>query len=249
MRVLAAAWVAYAIHLTGSVAGLCALAAGLVLLAACAWLRRSGSTWAQAGAVSGATMLTLAVAAAVVITLNGLPRLGISDVEAMAVRQQEGTFKYSLGRLDQSMEARMRLWTNGWKAAGPRVVVGIGPGEARELTIDGYPLRNSLHSDYVGFLIERGVLALAAYFALCCLLLGWGARLAIRGTALGRVGWMLGGAVLANLVLGGSHDTFHFRHVWLLYALMWAALPLARPRRATAASGATSEGEQAHAGR
>jgi O-antigen ligase len=225
-------------------------AAGLAYLAACVWLRRSGSTQAQAGAVSGATMLTLALVAAVVVTLNGLPRLGISDVEAMAVQQQQqGTFKYSLGRLDQSVEARLRLWTNGWKAAGPRVAVGIGPGEARELEIDGYRLRNSLHSDYVGFLIERGVLALTAYLALCCLLLGWGARLAIRGTVLGRAGWALGGAVLANLVLGGSHDTFHFRHMWLLYALMWAALPLARPWRTEAAGAATSEGERVDAGR
>jgi O-antigen ligase len=249
MRVLGAAWVIYAVHLTGSVAGLCALAAGLAYLAACAWMRRSGSTQAQAGAVSGATMLTVALVAAVVVTLNGLPRVGISDVEAMAVTQQQGAFKYSLGRLDQSVEARLRLWTNGWKAAGPQVVVGIGPGEARELELDGYRLRNSLHSDYVGFLIERGVLALIAYLALCCLLLGWGARLAIRGTALGRGGWTLGGAVPANLVLGGSHDTFHFRHMWLLYALMWAALLLARPWGTAAADAATGEGELTHAGR
>jgi hypothetical protein len=33
----------------------------------------------------------------------------------------------------------------------------------------------------------------------------------------------LSAAVVANLVVATNHESFHFRHVWILFGLVWAA--------------------------
>ena len=46
----------------------------------------------------------------------------------------------------------------------------------------------------------------------------------------------LGAAVVATLVFSMSHETLHFRHVWVLYAMLWAAYTVVSKRQGTSRS-------------
>ena len=106
--------------------------------------------------------------------------------------------------------------------------LGIGPGQFEQVS----PI--SAHSTYVRALAEEGMLGLLVLLAVLLLTLGFASRNAI----LGRDTYGIGSAallaawcgVLANSVF---IDTLHWRHFWLLAALIWAgaARPLtpARP--------------------
>jgi O-antigen ligase len=95
--------------------------------------------------------------------------------------------------------------------------LGIGPGQFEAVS----PI--SAHSTYVRALSEEGVLGLLVLLALLLLTLGFAARNAI----LGRDTYGIGSAallaawcgLLANSVF---IDTLHWRHFWLLAALIWA---------------------------
>jgi O-antigen ligase len=116
--------------------------------------------------------------------------------------------------------------------------LGIGPGQFEQVS----PI--SAHSTYVRALSEEGVLGLLVFLALLLLTLGFASRNAV----LGRDTYGIGSAALLSAwcgVLANSVfiDTLHWRHFWLLAALIWAgaARPLtpARPpssRRTTPAS-------------
>ena len=100
--------------------------------------------------------------------------------------------------------------------------LGIGPGQFEKVS----PI--SAHSTYVRALSEEGVLGLLVLLALLLLTLMFASRNAI----LGRDTYGIGSAallaawcgLLANSVF---IDTLHWRHFWLLAALIWAGA--ARP--------------------
>jgi hypothetical protein len=100
--------------------------------------------------------------------------------------------------------------------------LGIGPGQFEQVS----PI--SAHSTYVRALSEEGVLGLLVLLALLLLTLAFAGRNAV----LGRDTYGIGSAallaawcgVLANSVF---IDTLHWRHFWLLAALIWAGA--ARP--------------------
>ena len=95
--------------------------------------------------------------------------------------------------------------------------LGIGPGQFEQVS----PI--SAHSTYVRAFTEQGVLGLLVVLALLLLTLGFAARNAV----LGRDTYGIGSAallcawcgLLANSVF---IDTLHWRHLWLLAALIWA---------------------------
>jgi O-antigen ligase len=96
--------------------------------------------------------------------------------------------------------------------------IGIGPGQFESAA----PI--SAHSTYVRVLAEQGVPGLAV---LLCLLVGtlW---LAVRNTIAGVTAYGIGsGALLAVwvglLVNSVVVDTLHWRHLWLVAGLIWAA--------------------------
>jgi O-antigen ligase len=102
---------------------------------------------------------------------------------------------------------------------------GIGPGQ--------FELYSSLsaHSTYVRALAELGILGLATVLALVIATL----VLAARNAALARETYGIGSAPLlgawAGLLLSGFViDTLHWRHLWLVAALIWAGA-MRRPRR------------------
>ena len=95
--------------------------------------------------------------------------------------------------------------------------LGIGPGQFEQVS----PI--SAHSTYVRALSEEGVLGLLVLLSLLLVTLGFAGRNAI----LGRDTYGIGSAALLSAwcgVLANSVfiDTLHWRHFWLLAALIWA---------------------------
>jgi O-antigen ligase len=99
--------------------------------------------------------------------------------------------------------------------------IGIGPGQfeaASEL---------SAHSTYVRAIAEQGVLGVLLILGLVLLTLGFAARNAL----LGRDTYGIGSAALlaawCGLVANSAFvDTLHWRHLWLVAALVWAGTAL-----------------------
>ena len=95
--------------------------------------------------------------------------------------------------------------------------LGIGPGQFESVS----PI--SAHSTYVRALSEEGALGLLVLLGLLLLTLGFAGRNAV----IGRDTYGIGSAalfaswcgLLANSVF---IDTLHWRHLWLLAALIWA---------------------------
>jgi O-antigen ligase len=103
--------------------------------------------------------------------------------------------------------------------------LGIGPGQFEVLE----PI--SSHSIYVRVLSEQGVLGLAVLLAL----LGGTLVLAARNALLGRDACGVGSAALLGswcglLANSAFIDTLHWRHLWLVAALVWIASRRSRAR-------------------
>ncbi len=218
LRWLAAIWLILAIYGTGSVAGLVGLVTGGGVMMGSFLVRRAGTTVRQAQVVIGLMLVVLAVATLAVTQLV-VTRSLLNEVASVSAQQKQGgIFQNSLGRSNRSLHGRLTLWTQGLEksSGGARQeLLGVGAGEAK-YTVD----YKSLHNDILAYLVERGIIGL---FGL--LLLYWFAfRQSVR--LLGPRGptrlHPLGAAVFANFAFSMTHQTLHFRHVWLLFALVWA---------------------------
>jgi O-antigen ligase len=255
-RLAVAGCLLLAVYVTGSNGALLGLGAGVAVLAVAACLRGS-RTLRQRLAVVGAAMVAGVVLLTAALLVVGVPQVGVSDVQAIASRERGGVFAGSLGRLDRSVGSRLTIWAQAWNGTGPRVLVGVGPDAAPQIPVATRTLRRGLHNDYFAFLIERGVLGLLGLLAFCAIVLRWSGRLLAAPPQDGADGrWKLAGlagAVFANLVLATSHESLHFRHLWLLFGLVWAASRFV-DEEATAVQDAgpdpmTMPREFAHAGR
>lgn len=103
---------------------------------------------------------------------------------------------------------------------------GVGPGQFESYV----PV--SAHSTYIRALTEQGVLGLVAILGLIVVTL----VLAGRNAVLGRDTYGLGSAALlgawCGLVANSAFvDTLHWRHFWLIAALIWAGSMQPRQRR------------------
>ena len=103
-------------------------------------------------------------------------------------------------------------------ALAERYPFGIGPGQFEVFS----PV--STHSTYVRVLAEQGVLGLVTVLALILFTL----VLASRNAILGRDAYGIGSAALLGIWVGivvNSFvvDTLHWRHVWVVAAMIWAA--------------------------
>jgi O-antigen ligase len=103
-------------------------------------------------------------------------------------------------------------------ALAERYPFGIGPGQFEVVS----PV--STHSTYVRVLAEQGVLGLVTVLALILFTL----VLASRNAILGRDAYGIGSAALLGVWMGilvNSFvvDTLHWRHVWVIAALIWTA--------------------------
>jgi hypothetical protein len=220
LRWLAGGWLILAIYSTGSVAGLVGLFTGSAAVLGSILVRRAGSTARQTQVVIALLIALLAfVLGGVVRTVTTRSVLG--DVATIsAAQQQGGVFQHSLGRSNRSLNGRLTLWTQGLQASSGRgnELFGVGAGEAK------YTVDKSLHNDILAYLVERGIIALFGLVVLYWLVFRQATRvLGPRGPAGLHA---LGAAVFANFAFSMTHQTLHFRHVWLLLALIWAATSL-----------------------
>jgi O-antigen ligase len=111
--------------------------------------------------------------------------------------------------------------------AAEQYPLGAGPGQFEQIA----PI--SAHSTYVRVLAEQGLAGLVTLAALLLFTLG----AAFRNALLGRDTYGIGSAALLGAwsgILANSFfvDTLHWRHLWLVAALIWAG----SMRRRTAAS-------------
>jgi len=157
-------------------------------------------------------------------------------------RQLEGIQSHSfLGRATHSSKGRLKIWTQ-LEQTLHRAPLGIGPGNSRwiSLTVEGRERPNSMyskeaHSDYLAYMIERGPLA---FLALLFIL--WQAfakvnqvwmRRVRAGTADAAASALvasLAGALACSAVHSLTIERLHFRHFWLLLALVCALAETAR---------------------
>jgi O-antigen ligase len=135
-----------------------------------------------------------------------------------------------LDRLPKSTDERTVIWKTGIDTflSNP-MGTGIGPGGFGEagFVSGGYwgvGRRISLHSDYLSFLVERGVLGFAGLI-IFLVAVALTARRCLRTARSEReMLWACGliAMFLFILIDAGSHEVMHYRHVWLAFGLLAA---------------------------
>jgi O-antigen ligase len=233
LRVLAGGWLLLGVFATGSIGGLIGMAAGGTYLAIAAYLR-GGRSSRQVQGLAGVGLLVGAMLLFGLVLITGPPQIGQADVQALSQRAKGGVLDASVGRADRSLTGRVILWSSALTATGSRPLVGIGPGEARQqlqissgtLNRTGVLKIHSLHNDYLAFLVERGILGLTGLLALYVALGRRALWLASAGRRLGIGMPPLGAALFANAADSLFHETFHYRHEIVLFALLWVAAGL-----------------------
>jgi len=125
-------------------------------------------------------------------------------------------------------------WEIGWKHP-----LGIGPGQFQ------FYSSVEVHSAYLDTMSQSGPLGLALWVALVLATLSLGLRNALTGRDLYGIGSAaLLGSWCGLIFNGAVVDTMHWRHMWLVAALIWASsaqqsvLPRARQRASLASASA-----------
>jgi O-antigen ligase len=237
LRLLAAGWLLWALFATGSLGALLGLVAGCAAWALGVYLR-SGRSAREVRGLAGVALMLGTLGLAGLVTAAGIPRFGLSEVHTVSQEAKGGALDNSVGRAGKSSAGRLGLWSEAVTRAGPRVIVGVGPGEARqELQISNGDINpdtgalstHSMHSDFLGFLIERGIVGFTGLLLLYAALLRrvWRVLVVGRHRRIGVAA--LGAAVVANAAHSLFHETFHFRHTIVLFGLLWVAAELAAP--------------------
>jgi O-antigen ligase len=106
--------------------------------------------------------------------------------------------------------------------------LGVGPGQFERVS------EISAHSTYVRAIAEEGVLGMLVVLGLMLLTLGFAARNAAAGFDTYGIGSAALFAAWSGLLANSFFvDTLHWRHLWLVAALIWAAttLRVRYPRR------------------
>ncbi len=178
-----------------------ALAVGVMLLASA--IRRRGARRAMRALV---TLLATAGVTFVVLSATG----SIGFLQHRAQLQNYDTKRFA---------AQSFGWELGWTHP-----LGVGPGQFRF----HYPVES--HSTFVRTVSEQGPLGLALWVAILLFTL----VLALRNVAIGRDTYGIGSAALLGCWCGlifnsAVVDTLHWRHLWLVAALIWASTTI-RPR-------------------
>ena len=176
------------------------LAVGTVVLLVVLALRRGGARRAMA-----LLLVTLVAGAALFGVVAATSSLGF-------LTQRAALQEYDTQRFDT-------------QASGVEVAVehplGIGPGQFERISA------LSAHSTYVRALAEEGVLGAFVVLGLVVLTLGFAARnvaLGVDTYGIGSAGLL---AAWCGLLANSSFvDTLHWRHLWLVAALIWAGTAL-----------------------
>jgi hypothetical protein len=199
---------------TGSNAGLAALVAGLAALLVFRLVNQQRILfhWLGLAALAGAVLCLLMILS----TPSG------SLAILAALSDTKGVLLMTLGRLGKGFASRADIWTTAWQAF-QRYPIGLGPGTSQ------IGLGGELHNDFLSHLVERSALGLAGLLwsvvnTFVCL--GKMARVERepdRKFPLA-VGPLLAGFASA-LPFMLTHEILHFRHHWILLALIFAQAP------------------------
>ncbi len=208
---------------TKSNGGMLSLLAGLgAWLAMRAWTRRVPAVAMAAGAL---LVVGLGLGA---LWMNAGVGLGSAQLSAFG----NNSF---LARAGHSSEGRFTIWKN-LQTTYAKSPLGIGPGNSSYLTlsIQDRLRRNSLqakeaHNDYLAYAIERGPLALLGLLVLMGSAFGkLGASARRRddsdpmSDANGPLVAAMTGAFVACAVHALTIEVLHFRHFWMLMAIVCA---------------------------
>ena len=176
------------------------LAVGMLVLLVVLALRRGGGRRAM-------TLLAVALVA-------GAALFGVVAATSSAnfLTQRAGLQDYDVQRF-------------GTQATGVEIAtahpVGIGPGQFEAVS------ELSAHSTYVRALAEEGVVGALLIFTLMLLTLGFAARNVVVGVDTYGIGSAALLAAWCGLLVNSSFvDTLHWRHLWLVAALIWAGTAL-----------------------
>ncbi len=196
-----------------------------------------GLAWLVVGAAVSPVRRVLVVAGTLLVV--GLAGLGLwahrewRVGESLLASLQAHTFA---GRMEHSSQSRMRIWDQ-LERAYQRNPLGIGPGNSSALTLsitdrerpDSYQSKEA-HSDYLAYAIERGPIGLAGLLALTGAMFvqvhaTWRNRPQRPERQLANGRWVA--AATAALAASAAHsmviEKLHFRHFWLLAALVSAS--------------------------
>jgi hypothetical protein len=171
--------------------------------------------------------------AAIAIAIVGVWRHDIEDQLTEVMSGKRGEIG---GAAMKGAEERLPLWIASAQAFTVHPT-GVGPNNFDDAVGPILGDYHGAHNEYVGMLVERGPVGFAGW----CLLLGsaWLALLRLRRGA--AVGFRplaiepLYGALAALTLHGMVIELFHFRHFWLLLAVIFAALTQATAAQALAA--------------
>ncbi|HWC27172.1 MAG TPA: O-antigen ligase family protein [Solirubrobacteraceae bacterium] len=163
--------------------------------------------------------------------LRMLVMLVVAGVAVLAVMQSTGSLGFFEERAQlQSYDTERFTAQRAGIDLATSHAAGVGPGQFR--------FYHSLeaHSTYVRVLAEQGVVGLLAWLALIGVTLG----LAVANALAGRDTFGIGSAALLGawcglLVNSAVVDTLHWRHLWVVAALIWAGSVSAGSPRPTPA--------------
>jgi len=161
-------------------------------------------------------------------------------------------------RMTSSSESRMKIWSQ-LKESYARSPLGIGPGNSRVRTVSveqrarpGVPKAKEAHSDYLGYAIERGPIALIGLLLLLGEAFGRAfifLRNSVRGSAGPATGGAFAAAMIGGLVASSVHslviEKLHFRHFWAFLAILVVGTEAAR---LAVSRGARPAGSLPHSG-
>lgn len=158
-------------------------------------------------------------AALAMLAIGGLFMSTPQAQDLVANEDTDFTFSQSLSgdRFERSGDTRLILWGQALEAWANEPL-GIGPDGVRSRKVAVWRGNNlEIHSDSLGYLVERGVIGLVGFVGLWATLF-----LIAKKGGLARV------LIVGMVVQGLFRETMHYRHMWLLLALAFA-LDYARP--------------------
>jgi O-antigen ligase len=165
------------------------------------------------------------VLGAVVLGILGSQRDEAQEALAAFASRERGEVG---GAAEKGYVERTAIWTEAIELIR-RAPMGVGPGNFSQLSGTVSGTYNSAHNEYLGQMVERGPLGLAAWCALLAVVCGWLGRMRGAARQLPLAVEPLWGLVAAIAVHALVVEVSHFRHVW--FALAVVAATLARSTR------------------
>ena len=131
-------------------------------------------------------------------------------------------------RSEGSSEGRYLIWKAGFESfINNPLGIAIGPGGFAETARD---IQDEIHSDYLSFLVERGIIGFIGLFALLGTVVSMLMHCIRNRRSEEELLWAVGlcAMFLFILVNALTHEVMHFRHVWFAFALIAAEEKLIR---------------------